>query len=107
MDVSIENIEESVEGHTAQAWLHFNGEKIWGPKSCHDNTIRLARALEKADSRFSIPIEPKEHHISKHTRSISVKDWDGNYVIYKLSTDEDMDSLVSAAMDKTKEAGAP
>lgn len=26
---------------------------------------------------------------------------------YKLSTDEDMDSLVSAAMDKTKEAGAP
>ncbi|RYP18626.1 hypothetical protein DL765_003833 [Monosporascus sp. GIB2] len=44
----------SVEGHTAQCTLIFNGRVIWGPRGCHDNTYRLRDALSAADPRFQL-----------------------------------------------------
>ncbi|KAI1074810.1 hypothetical protein F5B20DRAFT_562485 [Whalleya microplaca] len=61
--------EKTVEGHTKQCILFFDGKEIWGPTSCHDNTTQLRDALHKADSRFDLQIMEKPKTIEGHTRT--------------------------------------
>lgn len=105
MEVWTEHKEHSVEGHTLTGTLKFMGKSIWGPHSCHDNTVRLGKALQEADWRFAMVFEPKEHSVEGHVRYISVKGWDGSVILDKLSTHDSMDSLARAVMEKIRENG--
>lgn len=107
MEVWTESKDHSVEGHTFTGTLNFRGEPIWGPNGCHSNTSQLARALNQADWRFAMLLEPKSHSVEGHTRVISVKDWNGNVTLDKLSTHSNMDSLARAVMQKIRENGPP
>ncbi|KAH6603623.1 hypothetical protein Trco_008398 [Trichoderma cornu-damae] len=96
--VWLERKEHSVEGHTKQAILTFNGKIIWGPRGCHDNTSQLAQALDAADPRFQLILMDKPHSVEGHTYYISVS---ANNHVYldKLSTHENMVGLVQAIDD--------
>ncbi|PWY80164.1 hypothetical protein BO83DRAFT_435191 [Aspergillus eucalypticola CBS 122712] len=107
MEVWTEHKEHTVEGHTFTGTLKFRGETIWGPRSCHDNTHRLAKALQDADWRFSLLLEPKEHSVEGHVRYISVRDWNGGILLDKLSTHDNMDSLARAVSQAIAGAGGP
>ncbi|KAI0594163.1 hypothetical protein F4775DRAFT_575043 [Biscogniauxia sp. FL1348] len=90
--------DHSVEGHTKQCILTFNGSVIWGPKSCHDNTVQLRDALHKADSRFDIILMDKPKTVEGHTAYISVSAGDTVY-LDKLSTHDNMGGLCKAIFD--------
>ena len=107
MEVWTENKEHSVEGHIFTGTLKFKGETIWGPTHCHDNTARLAEALQNADYRFSLLLSARDKSVEGHIRYISVKDWNGNTVLDRLSTHDSMDSLARAVMKKINENGSP
>lgn len=62
----------SVEGHTAQCTLSFNGRQVWGPYNCHTNTTRLRDALSAADPRFQLTVSSKRKTIEGHKYAISV-----------------------------------
>ncbi|KAI8681067.1 HET domain-containing protein [Fusarium keratoplasticum] len=47
----------SLEGHIFNGTLLFNGNAIWGPRSCHDNTVDLINALSDADPRFTMSMD--------------------------------------------------
>ncbi|OTA98718.1 hypothetical protein M426DRAFT_47529, partial [Hypoxylon sp. CI-4A] len=85
----------SVEGHTAQCILFFKDRQVWGPVSCHDNTTQLRDAIEKADDRFALTVEPRSKTIEGHTRYISVKS-KGVVILDKLPTHDNMGGLVVA-----------
>ncbi|KAJ2966566.1 hypothetical protein NQ176_g10089 [Zarea fungicola] len=93
--VWLEPKRHSVEGHTATCILTFRGRTIWGPASCHQNTIELRNAIHKADDRFNILFEPKSHTVEGHTRSISVSSF-GQVLLDRLSTHDNMEGLVIA-----------
>lgn len=107
MEVWTENKEHSVEGHIFTGTLKFKGETIWGPTHCHDNTARLAEALQNADYRFTLLLSAREKSVEGHIRYISVKDWNGSTVLDKLSTHDSMDSLARAVSKKLRENGPP
>ncbi|OJZ90595.1 hypothetical protein ASPFODRAFT_40993 [Aspergillus luchuensis CBS 106.47] len=107
MQVQTSNKEHSVEGHTYTGTLKFRGQTIWGPHTCHDNTQQLARALQNADWRFSLELDSKEKTIEGHTRYISVTDWNGNLVLDRLSTHDNMDTLAEAITGAVAGAGGP
>ncbi|KAK5988381.1 hypothetical protein PT974_12533 [Cladobotryum mycophilum] len=88
----------TVEGHTAQAILTFNGRVIWGPQGCHENTSQLAEALAAADPRFQLIVMPKPHSVEGHTYYISVSA-NGRVYLDKLSTHDNMVSLSQAISD--------
>ncbi|OAA51639.1 hypothetical protein NOR_00232 [Metarhizium rileyi] len=88
--------DNSVEGHTLNGILTFNNKVIWGPKGCHENTENLRKALNKADHRFDMILVPKEKSVEGHTRYISIRDSNGNLVLDKLSTHNNMEGLVAA-----------
>ncbi|KAI1760763.1 hypothetical protein GGR53DRAFT_508433, partial [Hypoxylon sp. FL1150] len=90
--------EHSVEGHTMQCILTFNGNIIWGPKSCHDNTTQLRDALNKADPRFNLILMDKPKTVEGHTAYISVSNGDHVY-LDKLSTHDNMTELCKAVYD--------
>ncbi|KAI0848464.1 hypothetical protein F5Y00DRAFT_270198 [Daldinia vernicosa] len=98
----IEPKDHSVEGHTKQCILTFNGVVKWGPKSCHDNTTQLRDALHKADSRFDMIIMDKEKTVEGHTATISVSAGDHVY-LDKLSTHNNMTELCKAVFDAQHE----
>ncbi|KAI0124441.1 hypothetical protein F4776DRAFT_672371 [Hypoxylon sp. NC0597] len=79
----------SVESHTAQCTLFFKDRQIWGPVGCHANTEQLKEAIEKADHRFALTVEPRSKSIEGHTRYISVKSH-GKVLLDKLSTHNNM-----------------
>lgn len=64
---------KTVEGHVNTATLYFNGNKIWGPSGCHDNTVDIQTALRQADPRFELRLERKSHSVEGHTRSINIR----------------------------------
>ncbi|EJP62351.1 hypothetical protein CRV24_003703 [Beauveria bassiana] len=107
MEVWTESKEHSVEGHTLTGTLNFKGERIWGPNGCHSNTVSLGKALQEADWRFAMVFDDKSHSVEGHTRSISVKDWNGKVTLNKLSTHSNMDSLARVVMQKIRENGPP
>ena len=107
MDVWTVAKEHSVEGHTLTGTLRFKDQIIWGPRGCHDNTMRLGDALNQADWRFAMSFAPKEHTIEGHTRYISVKGWDGTLLLDKLNTHDEMDSLAKTVMDIINKEGPP
>ncbi|OAA35819.1 hypothetical protein ISF_09977 [Cordyceps fumosorosea ARSEF 2679] len=107
MEVWTENKEHSVEGHNLTGTLNFKGERIWGPRGCHDNTVSLGAALQAADWRFAMSFERKSHSVEGHVRYISVKGWNGKLILDKLSTHDSMDSLARVVMQKVRENGPP
>ncbi|KAM3480893.1 hypothetical protein MY8738_004744 [Beauveria namnaoensis] len=90
--VWLEKKRNSVEGHTRECTLTFNGSVIWGPRSCHDNTEGLAKALSEADPRFQLALRPKRKTIEGHTRTISVMAGGRRY-LDRLSTHDNMIEL--------------
>ncbi|KAI3339348.1 hypothetical protein F4824DRAFT_498613 [Ustulina deusta] len=96
---------KSVEGHTKQCILIFNGAIIWGPTSCHDNTTQLRDALRKADSRFDMIIMDKPHTVEGHTADISISAGDTVY-LDKLSTHNNMAGLCKAVFDAQQVRGS-
>ncbi|KAE8381546.1 hypothetical protein BDV26DRAFT_289396 [Aspergillus bertholletiae] len=107
MEVWTEHKEHTVEGHTLTGTLNFMGQPIWGPRGCHDNTVRLGAALQQADWRFAMTFVPKEHSVEGHVRYISVKDYDGNVILDKLSTHDSMDALAGAVMQAVAQHRRP
>ncbi|RYP38289.1 hypothetical protein DL767_002620 [Monosporascus sp. MG133] len=97
--------DHSVEGHTKQCLLTFNGAIIWGPTSCHDNTTKLRDALKEADSRFDIIIMEKPKTVEGHTAYISVSRGDKVY-LDKLSTHDNMTGLCKAIFDAQQVRGS-
>lgn len=98
LKVWIEPKRHSVEGHTAQCTLSFNGCIIWGPRHCHDNTIRLRDALAAADPRFQLTVVSKRKTIEGHTYAISVMAGDRLY-LDRMSTHGHMLGLCNAIND--------
>ncbi|KAI0968779.1 hypothetical protein F4678DRAFT_463967 [Xylaria arbuscula] len=88
----------SVEGHTKQCILTFNGRIIWGPMGCHDNTVELRDALRRADDRFDMIIMDKPHSVEGHTAWISVSRGETVY-LDKLHTHDNMTGLCRAIHD--------
>ncbi|KAK6338458.1 hypothetical protein TWF730_002521 [Orbilia blumenaviensis] len=93
--VWIEPKSHSIEGHTAKCSLYFNDRIIWGPRHCHNNTVRLRDALNAADPRFRLDVSPKGKTIEGHTYAISVKAGDRLY-LDRLSTHGHMLELCNA-----------
>ncbi|RMJ05297.1 hypothetical protein BHE90_014269 [Fusarium euwallaceae] len=96
----------SLEGHIFNGTLLFNGNAIWGPRSCHDNTVDLINALSDADPRFTMRFERRNNTNEGHTRSISLR-VDGRVVLNKLSTHDSMDGFVIAVNTARAVAGPP
>ncbi|POS73689.1 hypothetical protein DHEL01_v207920 [Diaporthe helianthi] len=94
----------SVEGHNRQCTLFFKDNQVWGPKGCHYNTTSLADAIQKADDRFVLRLEPKPHSVEGHTRYISVKSR-GQLLLNRMSTHDNMAELV-AVIDAIETAQA-
>lgn len=107
MEIWTTHKEHSVEGHTFTGTLNFEGKPIWGPHSCHENTIHLGKALQEADPRFDMVFEPKDHSGMGHQRYISVRDWNRDFVLDNLSTCDNMDFLARAVMEKIIKYGCP
>ncbi|KAI8155502.1 hypothetical protein K4K49_007297 [Colletotrichum sp. SAR 10_70] len=100
----LEDKPHSLEGHTFEATLTFNGRDIWGPRGAHDNTFRLRDALQKADPRFDIILKKKSHSLEGHIRYISVIHH-GRLILNKLPTHDSMEGLVKAVNEKWAEGG--
>ncbi|KAF3916656.1 hypothetical protein ABW20_dc0104834 [Dactylellina cionopaga] len=98
LQVWVEPKGHSVEGHTAQCTLTFNGRVIFGPRHCHNNTIRLRDALAAADPRFQLTVSSRGKSIEGHTYSISVKAG-GHLYLDRLSTHGHMKELCQAIKD--------
>ncbi|KAL6835285.1 nucleoside phosphorylase domain-containing protein [Trichoderma camerunense] len=88
----LEKKPHSVEGHTAECTLTFNGRVIWGPRSCHENTTKLGDALYTVDPRFQLTFDAKRKTIEGHTCSISIMAG-GRYYLDRLSTHDNMAEL--------------
>ncbi|EFY89357.1 hypothetical protein MAC_04543 [Metarhizium acridum CQMa 102] len=97
----------SVEGHTRTGILTFENKVIWGPVNCHDNTERLRVALHEADHRFDMILTPKQNTVEGHTRFISVRNSAGRVTLDRLSTHDNMDTLVAAVNAARAIAGPP
>ncbi|KAF3762122.1 hypothetical protein M406DRAFT_53353 [Cryphonectria parasitica EP155] len=95
LNVWLENKQHSIEGHIFQCTLKFDDRVIYGPISCHDNTVALGDAIHNADSRFKMSFDKKDHTVEGHTRYISVKSGD-KVLLDKLSTHDNMAGLVAA-----------
>ena len=96
--VDIRPKDHSVEGHTRQCYLEFNGKRIWGDPtaiSCHDNSTKIAEALKEADSRFALYLAEKPHSTEGHIATITIKKGDKTY-LDKLSTHDNMEGLRDA-----------
>ncbi|KAH6855791.1 hypothetical protein B0I37DRAFT_365800 [Chaetomium sp. MPI-CAGE-AT-0009] len=91
----IEGKEKTIEGHIFICTLKFKDKVIWGPATCHDNTLTLRDAIHKADSRFDMSFQKKDKTVEGHTRSISVKLGD-TVLLNKLHTHDNMEGLVKA-----------
>jgi hypothetical protein len=98
LKVSLEPKGHSVEGHTTQGTLFFNGRIIWGPRGCHDNTTYLRDALAAADPRFELVMRHKNKSIEGHTCTISVMA-NGRTYLDRLSTHDSMEGLCKAIND--------
>ncbi|KAI1169831.1 hypothetical protein F4777DRAFT_162552 [Nemania sp. FL0916] len=99
--VDIDPKEHSVEGHTRQCYLLFNGRRIWGNPtaiSCHDNTTQIAEALHKADERFELFISEKSHSVEGHIAYITIKRG-GTVFLDRLHTHDNMTGLRNAVRD--------
>lgn len=83
------------EGHTNTCTLLFNDQVIWGPTSCHDNTVDLQTALRKADPRLELRLARKDHSIEGHTRRINVES-KGIKILEGLSCHDNMEGLVTS-----------
>ncbi|KAI1802992.1 hypothetical protein F4811DRAFT_526656 [Daldinia bambusicola] len=94
LDVWLDDKSHTVEGHTSQCSLYFKDKRVWGPVRCHNNTVQLKEAIEKADDRFSLTVEPKSKTVEGHTRCISVKS-KGEIILDRLSTHNNMTGLVT------------
>jgi hypothetical protein len=93
--VWLEPKSHSVEGHSSKCTLFFNGRSIWGPSSCHGNSIQLRDALQAADPRFDLKIQDKPKTIEGHIKTISVKR--GNQLdLNRLSIHDNMSGLYGA-----------
>ncbi|OAA36393.1 hypothetical protein BBO_08270 [Beauveria brongniartii RCEF 3172] len=95
LNVWLDSKDNTQEGHIFTCALLFKGKKVWGPVSCHDNTIALKDALNNADNRFDLELKKKDRTLEGHTRYISVKAH-GKVYLEKLSTHENMQGLVAA-----------
>ncbi|KAL8364673.1 hypothetical protein RB595_003787 [Gaeumannomyces hyphopodioides] len=95
LNVWLDKKRHSVEGHILKCTLTFRGKVIWGPISCHDNTIALRNAIHDADRRFDMSFTKKGKTVEDHTRCISVKS-NGKVLLNKLSTHDNMAGLVAA-----------
>jgi len=95
VEVTFDPKSNSVEGHTKKCHLNFKGEQIWETGSCHDNTTRIADALNKADYRFTLIIEDKPHSVEGHTALINIKR-DGKTYLENHSTHDNMRGLRDA-----------
>ncbi|KAI0381483.1 hypothetical protein F5Y04DRAFT_289026 [Hypomontagnella monticulosa] len=104
MRVWLEPKEHSVEGHTRQCKLLFKGEEKWGPKHCHENTVKLRDAIHQADPRFKLEIWERKKTIEGHTVTISVSKGDKNY-LNKLSTHPNMAELCQIIYDILRKEG--
>ncbi|EJT79102.1 hypothetical protein GGTG_04191 [Gaeumannomyces tritici R3-111a-1] len=72
LSVWLDDKKHSIEDHIFECTLRFiNDRVIWGPASCHDNTISLGEAISMADSRFKMSFTKKGKTVEGHTRSIS------------------------------------
>jgi hypothetical protein len=106
MIIDVDPKSHTVEGHTRQCYLKFNGQRIWGVAGCHDNTTQLATALHSADSRFELVIENKSHSVEGHIATISVYRGDRTY-LSKLSTHDNMTGLRDAIRKALNDADGP
>jgi hypothetical protein len=86
---------KTVEGHTNTCELFFNDKSIWGPRSCHDNTVKLQTALHKADKRLELRLDTKSKTVEDHTRNINVES-KGEVILSKLGCHENMEGLAIA-----------
>ena len=96
--VDIDPKDHSVEGHTRQCYLEFNGKRIWGSPNaihCHDNTTQIAEALNKADNRFELFISERHHTVEGHIVTITISDGSTVY-LDRLSTHDNMTGLRDA-----------
>lgn len=94
-DVWDEPKDHSTEGHIFTCVLTFRNKTIWGPATCHDNTVALRNALHYADRRFDIIFTKKDRTLEGHTRYISVKS-NGETILDRLSTHPNMDDMITA-----------
>ncbi|KAL8346720.1 hypothetical protein RB598_000557 [Gaeumannomyces tritici] len=96
LGVWLDDKKHSIEDHIFECILRFiNDRVIWGPASCHDNTIPLGEAISMADSRFKMSFTKKGKTVEGHTRYISVSSGD-QVLLNRLSTHDNMAGLVSA-----------
>ncbi|KLU92137.1 hypothetical protein MAPG_11084 [Magnaporthiopsis poae ATCC 64411] len=95
LNVWLDDKDHSVEGHIFNCTLTFRNKVIWGPASCHDNTVALRNAIHEADRRFDMSFTKKDKTVEGHIRYISVKS-NGKVLLDKLSTHDNMAGLVSA-----------
>jgi hypothetical protein len=104
--IDVDPKEHSVEGHIKKCTLKFNGNIIWGPASCHDNSTKLAEALHSADSRFELVIEDKSHSTEGHIAKISVYRG-GHTYLSNHSTHDNMTGLRDAVRKALNEEDGP
>ncbi|KAI8722837.1 hypothetical protein NCS52_00428800 [Fusarium sp. LHS14.1] len=82
----------SKEGHDNTATLFYQGNQVWGPHGCHDNTVDIQTALRQADPRFELRLERKSHSIEGHTRTINIRAR-GKMYLENHSCHENMQSM--------------
>lgn len=63
-----------MKGHTKTGTLKFMRETIWGPDHCHENASQLAKALQDADYRFVLFLEPRDHSVEGHVCYVNAMD---------------------------------
>ncbi|KAK3983955.1 hypothetical protein QBC44DRAFT_253952 [Cladorrhinum sp. PSN332] len=95
LEVRLDDKEETDEGHIFEGTLTWDGTPIWGPASCHDNTVVLREALHAVDPRFDFTFTKKDRTTEGHTKVISVEK-DGKILLDNLSTHDNMIGLVQA-----------
>ncbi|KAL6691201.1 hypothetical protein J3F84DRAFT_387094 [Trichoderma pleuroticola] len=49
LDIWLIKKEHSIKGHIFNCTLTSRNKVIWGPVSCHDNTVALRNAIHEAD----------------------------------------------------------
>ncbi|CAI6091766.1 unnamed protein product [Clonostachys chloroleuca] len=94
MGIDIQSTKKTVEGHTMTGTVYFENKKIWGPKSCHDNSVDIQRAFKRADPRFEMALERKPHSVEGHTRALTIKS-NGNTILNGHSVHDNMDDMVA------------
>ncbi|TLS21608.1 uncharacterized protein PpBr36_09583 [Pyricularia pennisetigena] len=86
--------DKTVEGHTNTAALYFNDKLMWGPKSCHDNTVDIQTALRKVDPRLELRLARKDKTVEGHTRAFNIKH-NGKDVLTNHSCHDNMGDLAT------------